>query len=102
MPHERSLVQQYAGKPFVLLGINGDSDRENVKKRAVEESITWRSWWNGGSDGPLTRQWRVGMWPSFFLIDAVGRIRCKSDAIQSTDDLDRAVASLVHEAESRP
>jgi hypothetical protein len=27
-PHERSLVNRLAGKPFVLLGINSDDDRE--------------------------------------------------------------------------
>ena len=29
--HERTLVQHLAGKPFVLLGINGDDDREQAR-----------------------------------------------------------------------
>ena len=46
-PHERSLVKRLAGKPFALLGINSDSDKDDLKKVMEKEQITWRSWWNG-------------------------------------------------------
>jgi hypothetical protein len=46
-PHERSLVKDMEGKPFALLGINSDTDKEKLKKAMEEEHITWRSWWNG-------------------------------------------------------
>ena len=36
-PHERSLVKRLAGKPFALLGINSDADREGLKKTMEEE-----------------------------------------------------------------
>ena len=29
-PHERSLVKKMEGKPFVLLGVNSDADREQI------------------------------------------------------------------------
>ncbi len=47
-PHERSLVKrlQDQEKRFVLLGINSDEDREELKKTLEKEQITWRSWWD--------------------------------------------------------
>ncbi len=53
-PHERSLVKRLADEPFALLGINSDSDRQELKKVLAKEKITWRSWWDGGS----TAAWR--------------------------------------------
>ena len=43
-PHERSLVKRLEGKPFALLGINSDGDREDCKKKNEVDKITWRSW----------------------------------------------------------
>ena len=37
------------GKPFVLLGVNSDSDKGKLRKRMKEENITWRSWWDGAT-----------------------------------------------------
>ena len=33
-PHERSLVKRLENKPFALLGVNSDRDREALKNRA--------------------------------------------------------------------
>jgi len=32
-PHERSLVKKLEGKPFALIGINSDTDRDKIKER---------------------------------------------------------------------
>ena len=48
--HERSLVKRLAGSPFALIGINSDRDREELKEVLKKENITWRSFWNGGSE----------------------------------------------------
>jgi hypothetical protein len=83
VPHERSLVKRLEGKPFALLGINSDKDREVVKKAVAKEGITWRSWWNGGgTDGPITRKWNVHSWPALYLLDATGVIRYKGDYLR--------------------
>jgi hypothetical protein len=39
-PHERSLVKKLEGKPFVLLGVNSDGDKDKLRKRMKEEQIT--------------------------------------------------------------
>ena len=42
-PHERSLVKRLEGKPFALIGVNSDADREELKQVLQQERITWRS-----------------------------------------------------------
>jgi hypothetical protein len=74
-PHERSLVKKMEGRPFVLLGVNSDADRETVKKAVAQEKLPWRSFWDGGStDGPIARRWNVSGWPTLYVIDHRGVI----------------------------
>ncbi len=39
-PHERSLVKRLEDKPFVLIGVNSDSDRAELKEVIVKKKIT--------------------------------------------------------------
>jgi hypothetical protein len=96
VPHERALVERLAGKPFVLLGISGDEDRERAKRAVVEERITWKSWWNGGPTGPITESFSVEGWPTVYVLDARGMIRYK-EVFEKI--LDEAVDALLKEME---
>ena len=79
-PHERSLVKRLANKPFVLLGINSDEDRELLKNILVEQNLNWRNWWDGGStEGPISTEWQVPHWPTIYVIDPHGVIRHVDD-----------------------
>ncbi len=99
-PHERSLVKAMEGKPFVLLGVNSDRDREALKKVLVDEKITWRSFWNGGSTGgPISAAWHVQGWPTLYIIDAKGVIRQKYLGAPPGDTIDKEMEKLVQEAE---
>src|SRR6516164_15278 len=95
-PHERSLVKRLLGKPFVLLGINSDTDKDELKKVMEKESITWRSWWNGpkGTSGPLSKKWNVHGWPTIYLLDSKGVIRYKN---VRGEQMDEAVDKLLKE-----
>jgi alkyl hydroperoxide reductase subunit AhpC len=98
-PHERSLVQRMAGRPFALIGVNSDDDRAELKNVLVEEQITWRSFWNGGgTHGPISRAWGVRSWPTIYVIDQKGVIRYKD---VRGDDMDRAVDELLAEMEAK-
>jgi hypothetical protein len=98
-PHERSLVEKMAGKEFVLLGINSDRDREALKKTLVDEKLTWRSFWNGGSTGgPISSAWGVSGWPTLVLIDAKGKIRQKGAVLRDPVKLDQLIEELLKEA----
>jgi thioredoxin-like negative regulator of GroEL len=96
--HERSLVKRYKDKPFALLGVNSDKDRDALKQVLKDEKISWRSWWNGGSPGgPIAKAWGVNAWPTLYLIDAKGVIRHR---LVGGQGLDQALTKLMRETDS--
>ena len=96
IPKERELVRRLEKKPFVLLGINGDADRETAKSRAAKEHITWRSWWDG-QNGPIVEHWGVSSWPTHYVLDTQGIIRYKNP---QGDHFYQAIDRVVAEAEA--
>jgi hypothetical protein len=98
-PHERSLVKKLEDKPFVLLGVNSDRDRDALKDTLKKEEITWRSFWNGGStSGPISTEWNIQGWPTLYVIDAKGVIRHKHVGSPGDKVLDEEIDKLVAEA----
>jgi thiol-disulfide isomerase/thioredoxin len=97
VPHERELVKRLEGKPFVLLGINGDDDREAAKAVMTRERMTWRSWWNGGKTGEIVTRWGVTSWPTVYILDAKGVIRYENVRFEA---MDQAIDRLVKEAKA--
>ena len=99
-PHERSLVKEYANRPFALIGINSDRDKAVLRKRIAEENITWRSFWNGpkGTRGPISATWNVSGWPTLYIIDHEGVIRYRGR--EARKNLDAGIKELVAKAES--
>ena len=100
-PHERSLVKRLENKPFALLGVNSDIDKEKLKAVLQEEKITWRSFWNGpeGTSGPISTKWNVTGWPTIYVLDHKGVIRHKN---VSGEAMDKAVDALLEELEKEP
>jgi hypothetical protein len=98
-PYERSLVKRLEGKPFALIGVNSDRDRAELKKVLVKEKITWRSFWNGGQAGPISRRWDVHSWGTLFLIDAKGVLRHKHFGSPGEKILDEEIDKLIAEVE---
>jgi thiol-disulfide isomerase/thioredoxin len=89
IPHERELVHRLEGKPFVLLGVNVDEDKERLRFQTKDHQINWRSFYDGGPLGPISRSWNVHGWPTVFVIDAGGVIRYKG--ARDEKKLDEAV-----------
>jgi thioredoxin-like negative regulator of GroEL len=100
-PHERSLVNKYAGRPFQLVGVNSDPNLVKLGPRLIEERINWRSFWNGplGTSVGIAKQWQIQTWPTVVLIDETGVIRFKN--MRSEVELEPAIERLVVEAERR-
>ena len=94
---ERELVQRLEKKPFILLGINGDADRETAKSGAAKEHINWRSWWDG-KNGLIAVRWGVSSWPTHFVLDGKGVIGYKNP---QGDHFYQAIDRVVAEAEAR-
>jgi peroxiredoxin len=93
IPHERELVRRMEGAPFVLLGVNGDEGRERLEHQIKERGIAWRSWYDGGPDGPISRRWNVGGWPTVYVLDRDGVIRYKGS--RDVKKLDEAIDALL-------
>jgi thiol-disulfide isomerase/thioredoxin len=96
-PQEREMVKRLSGKPFVLLGVNGDGDRNEIKQVVAAQKLAWRSWWDGGNTGrPINRKWNILSIPTVFVLDAKGVIRYKRVRGKAIDD---AVDHLLKELE---
>ncbi len=96
IPHARELAEKMKDKPFVLLGVNSDRDRERVKQFVKDRHVTWRSWWNGGSPtGPISAKYGVQGWPTLYLIDDQGIIRARWIGAPPASELERAVEEWV-------
>ena len=97
-PRERALAARLKDRPFALLSVNTDPDRETLRKSIREGEITWPCWFDGGQDGPITSRWNVLSFPTVFVIDAKGVIR---EIGLRGDELERAVERLLGEGVTR-
>ncbi len=115
VPHERALTEHYAGKPFVVVGINGDmmpygkftyhgddgkviDDTPRVKAAVEKHKMTWRSFREGKF--VIAPEWNVRSWPRVYLIDHHGIIRGKWSGDPGKKELDAAIEKLVKLAET--
>ena len=92
-------MKRLEDKPFALLGINSDSDKQSLKKVIQKEGITWRSWWDRSPGGPIAKKWKVHSWPTIYVLDHKGVIRYKDVREKA---MDGAVDILLKELEQEP
>ena len=98
IPHERSLVKRLEGKPFALIGVNTDRDRTMVKTRSQSDQVTWRSFFDKSTSGPISRAWSVSSFPTIYILDHKGIIRYKN---LRGEAMDQAVDKLLEEMEKQ-
>ena len=93
--HQQSLIKKLADKPFALVGVNSDKDREQIREFVEAQDLNWRSFWNGnkGINGPISTQWNITAWPSIFIIDHEGIIRHKK--LQGPKHLESVITKLL-------
>src|SRR5262249_43403458 len=99
-PHERRLVKKYANRPFVLLGVNGDSKDRTLKQLLADQTVAWRCWWDGNNR--IHKEWQVDSWPTQYLIDHQGVIRQVFHADGHDEELETAIKTLVEAAGKGP
>jgi len=101
-PHERSLVKRLEGRPFAIVGVNSDDDLAALQPILAQESITWRSFWNGpkGTKGSISQRWNLRGWPTLVLIDHEGVIVQRWSGSPGEAALDAAIDAAVQRAES--
>lgn len=76
IPHEREMVKKLKGKPFALISISGDAKKETLQDFLKTTEMPWTHWWNGQTGGIL-KDWRVGFFPTIYVLDGKGVIRYK-------------------------
>jgi len=100
IPHERSLVNRLKDKPFALLGVNSDPDKDYyASENKGDMLVTWRSFWCGpkGTRGPIPTKWNVRGWPTIYVLDHKGVIRFNG---VRGEKMDAAVDQLLAEMEA--
>jgi thiol-disulfide isomerase/thioredoxin len=96
VPHENELHAKFVDRPFAIVGVNTDGAQEIAKGAVQENSIRWRSFWDG-EEGPITADWNIRGWPTVYVLDQEGTIRFKH---LRGEDLDEPLEQLVTEAEA--
>jgi thiol-disulfide isomerase/thioredoxin len=91
IPHEREMVERLKDKPFALISISGDENKETLIKFLAKEKMPWIHWWNGSKGGVL-EDWDVHAYPTIYVLDAQGVIRHKD---LGGEELEKAVNSLL-------
>jgi len=77
------LVERLKDKPFRIVGINSDTDQDKTRQLLRDNDISWRNVVDGGTNGPISKAWHVQSWPTYYLIDATGKIRYAGDELRS-------------------
>ncbi|QDU68293.1 TlpA family protein disulfide reductase [Engelhardtia mirabilis] len=82
------LAERFDQRPFTVVGINSDDDPAAARTRFDEAGYDWRNVWEGRRSGPWTQSWHVRSFPTYFLLDADGRI------VAVEQDLDAIIPRL--------
>lgn len=97
IPHERKMVERLKGKPFTILSVSCDDDKDDLTGFLEKEKMPWDHWFDGRG-GSVAKTFRVRSFPTLYLIDAKGVIRNKWVGAPKDEVLDKAVDDLVAEA----
>lgn len=100
-PYEKQLVSRMGNRPFALLGVNNDKTKAIAKKALQNDQVNARSWWDGGeTESPITRQWMVHGFPTFFVIDHKGILRDVTSGVpRDLVAMDKLIDDLVSQVE---
>lgn len=99
IPHERELVKKLKDKPFALISVSGDDEKDTLKKFLETNEMPWVHWWDG-RDGNIIKGWHIQAFPTIYVLDPKGVIRYKFVGAV-TDALDAAVEKLLEEAKDK-
>ena len=98
----RSLHQKLDGRPFALVGVNSDTNRDLTRRIMKIQQIQWNNFWNGGSRfGEISTQWGVKTWPVLYVIDGDGIIQLKSVGGHNRAEILQLIEKLTAELEQK-
>jgi thiol-disulfide isomerase/thioredoxin len=97
IPHEVKMMERLKDKPFTILSVSCDENKDDLTGFLEKTKMPWDHWWDGAR-GPVAKKFRINAFPTLYLIDAKGVIRNKWVGSPKDDVLDKAVDDLVAEA----
>src|SRR5262249_33950508 len=103
VPEEKKIHEQFKGRRFVMLGVDGDNDIEAARQTALSHQMPWRSWRDPFEEedgfGPIRKRYHTFGIPRLFLIDANGVIRNRE---LRPSEISAQVGALLDEFERAP
>jgi thiol-disulfide isomerase/thioredoxin len=96
LPELQRLAERFANRPFVILGVNSDADREALRRFLASRKIGWPQILDGSTSGPNATAWGAADWPTYYLVDGSGKVRSRN---LIGADRERAVEDLLREIE---
>jgi len=69
-PVQKELLEKYDSSELAIIEVNSDQQQhlDRVAEKMRTDGLTWDII-TDGSDGPLTKKWRVSAHPTYFVID---------------------------------
>jgi hypothetical protein len=98
IPHQKALVERHKDEAFAIVGVNTDDDKEQYRRKIDEYGVTWRSAWQGSTDGPIPTSWGINSYPTIFVLDREHVIRHVDARGQ---ELERVVGELLRESPAK-
>ena len=100
IPHERKMVKKHKDKPFALISVSGDDEKDTLKKFLETNDMPWDHWWDG-REGNIIKGWKIQAFPTIYVLDPKGVIRYKFVGADKLDELDNAVEKLLAEVKDK-
>jgi len=95
IPHERELVEKMKDKPFALVSVSCDAQKQTLQKFLEKEEMPWTHWFDG-QHGSIGKKLNIRYYPTIYVLDAKGTIRYKGVRGEA---MDKAVETLLKEVE---
>lgn len=75
-PVQKEILAKFPPESVVVVELNSDplDKLAPVRSKIEAERLNWIVV-TDGSNGPAAEQWRISAWPTYFVLDASGRIR---------------------------
>lgn len=99
--YDNSLITRHNGRPFVMVGVNTDTNEQVIAKGLAAYKQNRRSFKNKLPDGTLvTKALNINTIPTMILVDHRGEIRKVWTGVPDTREIDFMVDSVVRIAET--
>lgn len=98
VPHERKIAEKYKDKPFAIIGVNCDEDRQKAAKAIETEMMGWPNFYDGApGTGAIAGRYHIRSYPTTFLIDENGIIQDKD---HRGEGLEQSIEKMLNKIET--